>query len=75
MLIGNPTDIEVVFAYYGISCADGGNLKWDDQRLSTQWAASLCDGKTGFCSGRVTKEVLGNPYPGCSKDFFVINNS
>ena len=62
--------MKVVFAYYGISCANG-DLKQANQDRSTKWAAGLCDGKNE-CKGMVHTSVLTDPYYGCRKDFLVV---
>ena len=58
--------MRVLFAYYGVSCAKG-NLRKSVQRLSTKWAARLCNGKTK-CGGRVTNSNLMSG--GCLKDYY-----
>ena len=61
----------MLFAYYGVSCAKG-NLRKSVQRLSTKWAARLCNGKTK-CGGRVTNSnLMSDPYRGCPKDYIVV---
>ena len=60
----------VKFAYYGLACSKGV-LKESNQKRSTQWIASLCNGKHS-CQGRVHNSVLTDPFPGCPKDFIVV---
>ena len=62
--------MKVIYAYYGISCANG-DLKQFNQDRSTKWATRLCNGKNS-CSGRVHTSVLTDPYGGCRKDFLVV---
>lgn len=62
--------MEVVFAYYGLSCA-GGAISLHVQYVTTAWAAGLCDGNSA-CRGNVHTSVLGDPYYGCGKDFIVV---
>jgi hypothetical protein len=66
----NLIGMEVLFAYYGVSCA-GGQLRWAVQDRSTRWAAKLCNGKTS-CNGMVNTGDLTDPYYGCGKDFIII---
>ena len=65
--------MRVIFAYYGVSCANVyyGDLRHNDQYTSTNWAKSLCSGKN-TCSGYVHTSILGDPYYGCHKDFLVV---
>jgi hypothetical protein len=62
--------MEVVFAYYGVSCADH-KLTINNLYESTEFAATECD-KKAVCSGIVNMDVLGDPYPKCNKDFIVV---
>ena len=62
--------MRVIFAYYGVSCANG-DVRHGVQFTSTNWAKSLCDGKN-YCSGTVHTSSLGDPYRGCHKDFVVV---
>ena len=61
--------MEVLYAYYGISCAR--TIRSDVQVRSTNWVKGLCNGKTS-CSGRVHTSILTDPYGGCAKDFLVV---
>ena len=65
--------MEVIFAYYGTSCANGLPTHAIQYR-STQYAADRCDGKRFYCNVvvRHTDADLGDPYPGCRKDFIVV---
>ena len=60
----------VKFAYYGVSCANGV-LKKATEKRTTNWVASLCNGRSS-CSGYVHTSVLGDPYGGCRKDFLAV---
>lgn len=64
------TGMRTVFAYYGVSCANG-NLVLPNQFLSTHWVSTLCNGKTS-CSGTVHTSILLDPYYGCQKDFIAV---
>ena len=67
--------MKVLFAYYGLSCAErhspGRLLIYMDQYRSTEWAASMCDGKD-LCYGKVSTKNLEDPYYGCPKNFVVV---
>ena len=61
----------MLFAYYGVSCARG-NLNQAVQKLSINYAARRCNGRSR-CSGRVTNSNLrSDPYRGCPKDYIVV---
>ena len=62
--------MKVLFAYYGLSCANG-EIREDVKDRSTDWVAKLCDGKS-VCKGTVHTSVLTDPYGGCAKDFFAV---
>ena len=64
--------MKVIYAYCGVSCAEG-NLKKSIQTRSTNWAASVCNGKSK-CSGKVSHSdsALADFYPQCNKDFIVV---
>ena len=64
--------MRVVFAYYGLRCSNG-HITHQNQYKSTQWVASGigCNGRN-FCSGTVSVQILGDPYPGCCKDFTAV---
>ena len=64
--------MQVIFAYYGTSCANG-YLQHSVQYESTQWAASVCPNNgQNHCQATVNVAVIGDPYPGCRKDFIVV---
>ena len=62
--------MRVIFAYYGLRCSNG-DINNQNQYRSTQWVASLCNGKN-YCTGVVSVNILGDPYPGCCKDFLAV---
>ena len=62
--------IKILYAYYGVSCANGNHVKAVQDR-STSWAARICNGKT-TCRGMVHTRYLTDPYRGCAKDFIVV---
>lgn len=63
--------MEVIFAYYGISCAGNGALTHHNQYRSTDWVAGICNGKD-HCAGAVSVNILTDPYYGCQKDFLAV---
>ena len=63
--------MRVLYAYYGLSCADSDIWPSANQRISTDWVSSVCNGKTS-CSGLVSVSVLRDPYYGCHKDFVAV---
>ena len=66
--------MEVIFAYYGLTCSSG-HITLNNQYKSTEWVAGLCDGRN-YCTGVVSqiraKDILGDPYVGCCKDFLAV---
>ena len=62
--------MQVIFACMGFS-AQMEILTIKNQHQSTQWVAMavyMCNGKN-YCTGVVSIQILGEPYPGCCKDF------
>ena len=67
----NVIGMKVIFAYYGLSCANG-YIRNYVKDLSMDWAGQLCDGRS-WCSGTVTNGNLrSDPYWGCPKDFVLV---
>ena len=63
--------MQVLFAYYGVSCAKG-HLRKHVETLSTNYAKRCCNGRSR-CTGVVTNRNLRNdPYGGCPKDYIVV---
>src|SRR5258708_4305642 len=63
--IGSLNSIKIEEATYGANCANGvkaGN--------ATQYAAKSCDGHA-LCNIFISVQELGDPAPGCGKDFSV----
>ena len=60
----------VLYAYYGLSCANG-DVQKSNQDRTTSYAKHLCDRKNS-CSGYVHTSIITDPYYGCEKDFLVV---
>jgi hypothetical protein len=61
---GEPYEIHIIEASYGLNChASTGN--------ATKGVSSECAGKRATCSYLIDVGKLGDPSPGCSKDFLV----
>ena len=55
----------VLYAYYGLSCANG-DVRKSYQDRTTRYAKNLCDGKNS-CSGYIHTSIITDPYYGCRK--------
>jgi hypothetical protein len=62
-----PRQIRVVDATYGLNCQ--GKIPSLKPGNATQSVTQTCGGKVGTCAYTVTTNTLGDPAPGCAKDF------
>lgn len=67
-------EIRVVEATYGLSCKDAqvlipGTVIAVKQGNATEFASKMCSGRTGTCTVPISATRLGDPAPGCGKDF------
>ena len=62
--------LRVLFAYYGISCANNRHIWPNILWKSENWVKNRCNRSS--CYGVVTPEDFGNPYPNCNGDFLVV---
>jgi hypothetical protein len=70
---GEP--IEVTEATYGLNCSGIISLTGSpvavEQGNATEAASRTCDQKKGKCAFHVTTSQLGDPAPGCGKEFTI----
>jgi hypothetical protein len=72
----NASEIRIVDATYGLNCRDlavpAGQVNRVRQGNATAAALELCGRATGNCSFPIDVNRLGDPAPGCRKDFFML---
>src|SRR5262249_2754369 len=72
---GNAVEIRVAEATYGLNCREFKPSEGRENRVvkgnATEAVKKACDGAKGTCPFVVDAGRLGDPAPGCQKDFTV----